>query len=650
MYNIVNSIRSLRCVFSLLIRPDADGRAFKTPDRNGRDKGSIESAIYGVCYSACLLLLMAFAIQTAPAQKRENVKTSKGDPETTKKTSAPAQVRSSGKSPCGGAKRILIATTLEVSQTEIHVNLRNEFTNNAPLGSTVVSNNTELTNGVAPPAGFFSGYDVVVISSVFKDMDSLDFPALQSAIINKESNAFVFFTDFCSSCSAINRTLMTNLLNAVKNLGGTISIAVPPGPSGNATAFVLNTGSLYSGSFAPTLNQFYGNDYRPINGIPVDNRLYINHPLSATGGLDETYAMVLPLVNSLGAGVFVTTDASWSDSARYPSNTNKVAPAFYAATSSGGSMFVGTQEVDLSLAASVSPTSQVVGGTVTYTFTVTNNSSTVTATGVKVSDFLPTSDLTIGSTSGCSNSPASPCIIASIAPGASVSYTLTATVKPGPMPRTITATSIVNAGPNQVDPANCNNAATTTVSVSTAPTDGNLCCPPWNSTTLSNSMVYQGSGGISQPYTLKFQPSPALTTQMEAYVAYIHALYPSVTYLINTFSLHNAGTGSTCSASGPSTVGSATWTPSTVTLLPLGFYTFPMVVNNWYKVSTLTTLNGTHPPLDDKCINNSICFRIQVAPSSKAMPGHAPSEPTLQMQLPDGRIIERPVSTKKPAN
>ena len=185
----------------------------------------------------------------------------------------------------------------------------------------------------------------------------------------------------------------------------------------------------------------------------------------------------------------------------------------------------------------------------------------------------------------------------------------------------------------------------------TPPPSIDPCCPPWNSTTLANSMFYQGSGSFSQPYTLKFQPSPALTTQMEAYVAYIHALYPSVTYLINTFNLQNAGTGSTCSASGPSTVGSATWTSSSATLLPLSFYAgFPMVVNNWYKVSTFTTLNGTHPPLDDKCINNSICFRIQVAPSSKAMPGHAPSEPTLQMQLPDGRIIERPVSTKKPAN
>src|SRR5205807_4787160 len=72
-----------------------------------------------------------------------------------------------------------------------------------------------------------------------------------------------------------------------------------------------------------------------------------------------------------------------------------------------------------------------------------------------------------------------------------------------------------------------------------------LCCPPWNSTTLSNSMFYQGSGGFSQPYTLKFQPSATVNTQMEAYVAYIHALYTTVTTLTNTFNLQNGGTGNT---------------------------------------------------------------------------------------------------------
>ena len=173
-----------------------------------------------------------------------------------------------------------------------------------------------------------------------------------------------------------------------------------------------------------------------------------------------------------------------------------------------------------------------------------------------------------------------------------------------------------------------------------------LCCPPWNSTTLSNSMVYFGSGGISQPYTLKFQPSPTLNTQMEAYVAYIHTLYPTVTNLAETFSLQNGGTGSTCSASGPSTIGTATWTSSTITITPPGFYTgFPMVVNNWYRVSTVSTLNGTHPPLDPTCIDNWICVRIQVVPLREQ------SEPaTLQMRLPDGRMLERPISTKRPPN
>jgi hypothetical protein len=179
-----------------------------------------------------------------------------------------------------------------------------------------------------------------------------------------------------------------------------------------------------------------------------------------------------------------------------------------------------------------------------------------------------------------------------------------------------------------------------------------LCCPPWNSTTLSNSMFYVGSGGFSLPYTLKFQPSPILNTQMEAYVAYIHALYPTVTTLTNTFNLQNGGTGNTCSASGPSTVGTAKWTwTNLLPLSPANFYApSSMVVNNWYKVSTVTTLDGTHPPLDATCIDNWMCFRIQVVPSPKAMPGHGQSEPTLQMRLPDGRMIERALSTKMTPN
>jgi len=178
-----------------------------------------------------------------------------------------------------------------------------------------------------------------------------------------------------------------------------------------------------------------------------------------------------------------------------------------------------------------------------------------------------------------------------------------------------------------------------------------LCCPPWNSTMLSNSMFYVGSGGFSQPYTLKFQPSATTNTQMEAYVAYIHTLHPTVTNLTETFSLQNGGTGSTCSASGPSTIGTATWTSTNITLTPPGFYTgFPMVVNNWYRIATVTTLNGKHPPLDPTCIDNWICVRIQVTPSPKPMPGHESEPAMLQMRLPDGRMVERPVSTKERPN
>ena len=179
----------------------------------------------------------------------------------------------------------------------------------------------------------------------------------------------------------------------------------------------------------------------------------------------------------------------------------------------------------------------------------------------------------------------------------------------------------------------------------TPPPSIDPCCPPWNSTTLANSMFYQGSGSFSQPYTLKFQPSATLNNQMTAYVAYTNALDPTVSSLKVTFDLWGGGTGSVFSSTGLVASGSANWTSSPgVTLTPGGFYNgFPMVVNTWYRVLTVPTFNQDRP-LTGECNKKFwIDVRIQVAPGRQVSPG---IPPILQIRLPDGRIIEKAVQTK----
>jgi hypothetical protein len=53
-----------------------------------------------------------------------------------------------------------------------------------------------------------------------------------------------------------------------------------------------------------------------------------------------------------------------------------------------------------------------------------------------------------------------------------------------------------------------------------APVATDPCCPPWNKEIMKNFMVYSGSGNISAPYTLLFQPNAAFNNQMQAYINY----------------------------------------------------------------------------------------------------------------------------------
>jgi len=157
------------------------------------------------------------------------------------------------------------------------------------------------------------------------------------------------------------------------------------------------------------------------------------------------------------------------------------------------------------------------------------------------------------------------------------------------------------------------------------PTDVDPCCPPWNQNLLKDMMFYQGSGSISAPYTLAFQPTTAFKNQMQIYINYLHALNPAMTAI--AWRLHDEGTGNLPftywgTQIPPTAYVSWTWNTTGIgnpVLSPAtGFFTqpaypaFPMQVGTWYAVQTGIYLENGQHFFPDKCAENTIYVRVQV--------------------------------------
>jgi hypothetical protein len=170
----------------------------------------------------------------------------------------------------------------------------------------------------------------------------------------------------------------------------------------------------------------------------------------------------------------------------------------------------------------------------------------------------------------------------------------------------------------------------------------NPCCPPWNSTQLQSMLFYQGTGGIGAPYTLRFNPTPQLHAQMNAYMNYLHTLGMGFTTILVNFQLSDAGTGAspvpgTVIINQP-VVWSGTGTPT-----PNFFASGLMSVNRWYRIQTTIILAGPNGNtfLPRECLISFVDVRIQLmasARSSESVPA------TLQFRLADGRILEQSIA------
>src|SRR5258707_4122524 len=143
------------------------------------------------------------------------------------------------------------------------------------------------------------------------------------------------------------------------------------------------------------------------------------------------------------------------------------------------------------------------------------------------------------------------------------------------------------------------------------------CCPPWNTNQLADALVYQGSGSILAPYTLKFQPSAGFENQMQTYIDYLHSRNSNITEITIAWRLHDQ-TGIS-SGWGPQVSAPAftKWTSGgngNPTISPVtGFFpSFPMQVGTRYAVATGIYLENGQRFFPGTCADATIFVRLQM--------------------------------------
>lgn len=177
----------------------------------------------------------------------------------------------------------------------------------------------------------------------------------------------------------------------------------------------------------------------------------------------------------------------------------------------------------------------------------------------------------------------------------------------------------------------------------------NTCCPPWNKEVLGKTMQYKGTGGISDPYTLVWNPSALFQSQMQAYLNYIGLLNQCVTKMSMEFRLHNQGTGATPNIGGwgpmIGSIGYVSFTKnttgvSTLSNLPAPISLFPangMLPNIWYAITTGIYHDCGQQFFGKDCAENTIYVRVQfMAAKGASSEGNAAGN---TLEISDGKKI-----------
>ncbi len=404
-------------------------------------------------------------------------------------------------------EKILIVTTDEINGVGIpssankplgdqyNKTVVDEFEQHAGNAETKIEHT--LNDGNSPAADFYKGYDIVIINSVFATIDEADRDAIETAILNKDSNVFVLFIDSCSVCSAENRSWLVELVNAnAKNF------QVNTGQNSDGfTSFPLNTTSSYAKSFEG-LNPMYGGYYTPFTNVPVNLILYKKDSADLpTEGTGEAMAVLLPLDEAKGSCMFATYDGTMfhDDPNAYTKNQGRIAPTFLAAAR-GGSCFAKVKQADLSVAV-VDPPPVDEKGAADYTITVTNNGPDA-ASNTQVQVDLPTGFALVTKPDSCSetSSRVLTCSLGEIASGNSQEIKLNGTVNEGTGGQTLTIKASVSSDVN--DPALGNNTAEedTLVNSVAPPAEESTCT--CTSQTVSDSSVSTEAGLLGKEISI----------------------------------------------------------------------------------------------------------------------------------------------------
>ncbi|KLT68779.1 DUF4347 domain-containing protein, partial [Flavobacterium sp. ABG] len=208
---------------------------------------------------------------------------------------------------------VLINTTNE-DTFGIRTGLITEFTNYMPAGSTV--SNFLTLEGATVPANYYSGYDMVVIESTSNTINAAHWAALTDAIVNKKSKSFAFFVDGC--CNAANMTSLVSMLNTV--YGSSYSV----GPVINAQDLALNANADYYSLMNPIWPVPHGAVFQLINGVADKDVLNYGQ-----GFPNSAFIIMrqIPGASSKGNFVFVSDDATPTQSGYYPQNQGRIATA-----------------------------------------------------------------------------------------------------------------------------------------------------------------------------------------------------------------------------------------------------------------------------------------------------------------------------------
>jgi hypothetical protein len=184
------------------------------------------------------------------------------------------------------------------------------------------------------------------------------------------------------------------------------------------------------------------------------------------------------------------------------------------------------------------------------------------------------------------------------------------------------------------------------------PANISTCCPPWDDTKLEESLYYNGSGGISAPYTLDFNPGTTTNAQMQAYINYLNALDPGITTISATVRLYDKGQTPNAPGLG-SQIGVdqfVTWTANSNIPPSPGFFTLPiyaMQVNHWYRVHMGLYLNDGNVAFSQECAVSSVMINVQVMGRSSTGSRTAGKPYLVIKTLKNGRITSQRLDQAK---